>query len=264
LKSFNIITIRSDNGGEFKNDLFLEFCNQNGIIHNFSIPRTPQQNEVVERKNKTIQECARTMLCDSNLPKHFWAEAVNMACYVLNRVLLRPILKKTSYELFNGCIPKISYFKVFGCKCFILNTKDNLDKFDAKSDEGIFIGYSSSSKAYRVYNKRSLVIEESLHVLFNETLSSIQDNVKNVDDSSDSDEPQVILESQPEVIQNNETPREFVEVRNHTHDLIIGDISDSVRTRSQLGLFTHVAFTSCIEPKNVKEACNDEFWIIAM
>jgi len=82
------------------------------------------------------------MLCDSSLPKRFWAEAVNTACYVLNRVLLRPILKKTSYELFNRRIPKISYFKVFGCKCFILNTKDNLDKFDAKSDEGIFIGYS--------------------------------------------------------------------------------------------------------------------------
>jgi len=113
LKSTNIVTIRSDNGGEFKNDSFLEFCNLNGITHNFSVPRTPQQNGVVERKNRTIQECARTMLCDSSLPKRFWAEAVNTACYVLNRVLLRPILKKTSYELFNCRIPKISYFKVF-------------------------------------------------------------------------------------------------------------------------------------------------------
>jgi hypothetical protein len=92
-------------------------------------------------------------------------------------------------------------------------------------------------------------------------LSNIQGNDNNIDDSSDSDEPQVILESQPEVIQNNEIPREFIEVRDHAHDLIIGDITDSVRTRSQLGLFTHVVFTSCIEPKNVKEACNDEFWL---
>ena len=71
LKSSNIVTIRSDNGGEFKYDMFLEFCNSNGITHNFSVPRTPQQNGVVERKNRTIQECARTMLCDSNLPKLF-------------------------------------------------------------------------------------------------------------------------------------------------------------------------------------------------
>ena len=74
---------------------------------------------------------------------------------VQNRVLVRPILNKTSYELFNDRVPSVSYFKVFGSKCFILNTKDNLDKFDPKSDEGIFVGYSIRSKAYRVYNKRT-------------------------------------------------------------------------------------------------------------
>ena len=110
----------------------------------------------------------RTMLCENDLPKHFWAEAVNTVCYILNRVLLHPILNKTPYELWFGNIPRISYFKVFGCKCFILNTKDHLDKFDSKSDEAIFIGYSSRSKAYRVYNKRTLIIEESLHISFDE------------------------------------------------------------------------------------------------
>ena len=86
---------------------------------------------------------------------------VSCACYVLNSVLLRLILNKISYELLYERTPKISYFRVFGCKCFILNTKDNLDKFDSKSDEGIFVGYSMRSKAYRIFNKKTSTIEES-------------------------------------------------------------------------------------------------------
>ncbi|KAH9716423.1 hypothetical protein KPL71_021459 [Citrus sinensis] len=128
--------------------------------------RTPQQNGVVERKNRSIQEMTRIMLNENSLPKYFWAEAVNTACYVLNRVLIRPNLNKTPYELWKHRKPNIGYFKVFGCKCFILNTKDNLGKFDPKSNVGIFLGYSNSSKAYRVYNKNTLVVEESMHVTF--------------------------------------------------------------------------------------------------
>ena len=127
-------------------------------------PRNPQQNEVVERKNRTLQEMARTMLNENNLPKYFWAETVNTYCYVLNRILLRSILKKTPYELWKNKKPNISYFKVFGCKCFILNTKDILGNFDAKSNVGIFLGYSTSSKTFRVFNKRTIVVEESVHI----------------------------------------------------------------------------------------------------
>ena len=112
---------------------------------------------------------ARTMLNEYNLPKYFWAEAVNIVCYLSNRVFIRPILNKTPYELWNERKPKISYLRVFGCKCYILNTKDNLGKFDAKTDEGIFLGYATSSKSYRVFNKRSLVVEESMHIIFDET-----------------------------------------------------------------------------------------------
>ncbi|KAH9791908.1 hypothetical protein KPL71_003919 [Citrus sinensis] len=168
-KGHGIVCIRSDHGGEFENHAFESFCNNLGIEHQFSSPRTPQQNGVVERKNRSIQEMARTMLNENALPKYFWAEAVNTACYVLNRVLIRPNLNKTPYELWKDRKPNIGYFKVFGCKCFVLNTKDNLGKFDSKSDVGIFLGYSNSSKAYRVYNKRTLVVEESMHVTFDES-----------------------------------------------------------------------------------------------
>ena len=160
-KSLKIISIRSDHGGEFENNDFEMFCDEHGIEHNFSAPRTPQQNGVVERKNRSLEEIARTLLNDTPLPKYFWAEAVNTACYIMNKALIRPILKKTPYELFNNRKPNIAHLHVFGCKCFVLNNgKESLGKFDAKADEGIFLGYSLHSKAFRIYNKRTMTIEE--------------------------------------------------------------------------------------------------------
>ncbi|KAK8608159.1 hypothetical protein V6N13_023590 [Hibiscus sabdariffa] len=173
----NISHIRSDHGTEFQNLGFEDFCNENGISHIFSAPRTPQQNGVVERKNRTLEEMARTMLCENNLPKYFWAEATNTSCYIINRVMIRPILNKTPYEILKNKRPNISYFHPFGCKCFVLNNgKENLGKFDAKSDEAIFLGYSLSSKAYRVFNKRTLVVEESIHVVFDDNLLPRKDS----------------------------------------------------------------------------------------
>ena len=110
------------------------------------------------------------MLSESSLPKYFWADAVNTVCYVMSRVLIRPILKKTPYELFNGKKLNIGHLKVFGCKCYILNNgKGSLGKFDEKADVGIFLGYSLSSHAYRIYNKRLMTVEESIHIIFYET-----------------------------------------------------------------------------------------------
>ena len=130
-----------------------------GITHNFSFPRTQQQNGVVEPMNRMIQEYARIIISDSNLPENFWAEVVATACYILNRILIRRLTNKTPYELLYNKKPIVTCFKVFGSKCFILNTKDNLDKFEPKSDKGIFIGYSNRSKALRVYNLRTNIIE---------------------------------------------------------------------------------------------------------
>ena len=115
---------------------------------------------------------ARTMLLANSVPKYFWAEAIATACYIINRAMIRPLLKKTSYELLNGKKPRIDYLRVFGCKCFVHNNdKERLGKFDARSDEAIFLGYSLTSKAYRVFNKRTLKLEESIHVVFKESSS---------------------------------------------------------------------------------------------
>ncbi|GKA60512.1 ribonuclease H-like domain-containing protein [Tanacetum coccineum] len=160
-------------GKEFKNRDFIEFCGSKGIKREYSNARTPQQNGVAERKNRTLIEAARTMLADSFLPNTFWAEAVSTACYVLNRVLVTKPHNKTPYELVTGKIPIISYIRPFGCHVTILNTIDHLGKFDGKSDEGFLVGYSLQSKAFRVYNLETKRVEENLHITFLENKPNV-------------------------------------------------------------------------------------------
>ncbi|KAH9768937.1 Integrase catalytic domain-containing protein [Citrus sinensis] len=242
-KGCSISCIRSDHGGEFENYAFENFCNDFGIEHQFSSPRTPQQNGVVERKNRFIQEMARTMLNKNSLPKYFLAEAVNTACYVLNH---------------------------------------NLGKFDPKFDIDIFLGYSNSSKAYRVYNKRTLVVEESMHVTFDESNPSsekvvVDDNAEEeqqeeASNDNQKDAPHGIQEEHHEETNAKQNegnsqilPKEWRYVSSHPKDVNLGDPSRGVTTRSSLrNICEHAAFISQIEPKSFTDADNDESWIMAM
>ncbi|GJX13673.1 putative ribonuclease H-like domain-containing protein [Tanacetum coccineum] len=138
-----------------------------------SVPRTPQQNRVAERRNRTLIEAARTMLASSKLPTTFWAKAVSTACYVQNKVLVVKPHNKTPYELFHVRTPTLSFMRPFGCRVTILNTIDHLGKFDGKSDEGFFVGYSLNSKAYRVFNSRTRIVEENLHIRFSESTPNV-------------------------------------------------------------------------------------------
>nr|GEZ35260.1 hypothetical protein [Tanacetum cinerariifolium] len=171
LKDLNVKIIKSDNGGEYTNKEMDEFCSKKGIKRKFSNARTPQQNGVSEIRNRTLIKAARTMLADAKLPVTFWAEAVNTACYVKNMVLVIKPHNKTPYELFNERSPVIGFLRPFGCHVMMLNTLDHLGKFDAKGDEGYFLRYSLSSKAFRVFNKRTKKIEDNLHVNFLENRS---------------------------------------------------------------------------------------------
>ncbi|KAL8125543.1 hypothetical protein AgCh_012997 [Apium graveolens] len=165
---FKVRNIRSDNGTEFRNSTMRLFCEENGIMHEFSAPRTPQQNGVVERKNISLIEAARTMLEESKLLIYFWAEAVNCACYTQNISLINQAKCMTPYQLFKRRKPTLNFLHVFGCKCYILrNQPDHKGKFDAKADEGIFVGYSAG-KSYRVYNLRTNIVMESVHVVFDD------------------------------------------------------------------------------------------------
>ncbi|GJW93308.1 putative ribonuclease H-like domain-containing protein [Tanacetum coccineum] len=166
--------IRCDNGTEFKNSKLIELCGSKGIKRDYSNARTPQQNGVAERKNRTLIEAARTMLADSKFPTMFWTEAVSTACYVLNRVLVTRPHNKTPYELLSGKVPNISHLKPFGCHVTILNTSDHLGKFEGKADEGFIVGYAAHSKAYRVYNLSSKKIEETLNLRYLEDKPNVQ------------------------------------------------------------------------------------------
>ncbi|GJU19643.1 ribonuclease H-like domain-containing protein [Tanacetum coccineum] len=128
------------------------------------------------KRNRTLIEAARTMLADSKLPTTFWAEAVNTACYVQNRMLVVKPHKKSPYELFRGRAPTLSFMSPFGCHVTILNTLDYLGKFDGNFDEGLFVGYSLNSKAFKVYNIRTRKVEEKLHIRFLEDKPIIADD----------------------------------------------------------------------------------------
>jgi transposase InsO family protein len=164
--------IRSDNGTEFKNSQIEGFLEEEGIKHEFSSPYTPQQNGVVDRKNRTLLDMARTMLDEYKTPDRFWAKAINTTCYSINRLYLHRILKKTSYELLTGKKPNVSYFRVFGSKCFILIKRGRSSKFAPKVVEGFLLGYDSNTRAYRVFNKSTGLVEVSCNIVFDETNGS--------------------------------------------------------------------------------------------
>ncbi|GJU12615.1 retrovirus-related pol polyprotein from transposon TNT 1-94 [Tanacetum coccineum] len=238
--SSSIIAIRTDHGWEFDNEVqFRAYCDAQGITHNFSAPRTPQSNGVVERKNRTLQEMSRTMLNEQSIPQKFWCNVVDTSTYILNRILIRPILGKTPYEIFRGRKPSLEYFKVFGSKCFILNTKDYLTKFDTKSYEGVFLGYSQNSKAYVVLNKHTMKVKESLNVTFDESppptkLSPL------VDDDVGEEES---IRKNAKIINTNNEEDESIEVdeiinikesKNHPLAQVIGNLNQrTLRSQAQ-------------------------------
>ncbi|GKC01511.1 putative ribonuclease H-like domain-containing protein [Tanacetum coccineum] len=145
LVDHKVKVIRCDNGTEFKN----------------------------KEMNQTLIEAVKTMLADSKLPTTFWAEAVNTACYVQNRVLVVKPHNKTLYELFHGRTPTLSFIRPFGCHVTILNTIDHLGKFNGKADKGLFIRYSLNSKVFRVFNSRTRIMNENLHIRFSESTPNV-------------------------------------------------------------------------------------------
>ena len=301
--SGNIARIRSDHGTEFENIRFKEFCNSLGICHEFSAPKTPQQNGIVERKNRTIQEMARVMLNSKKLANRFWAEAVNTACHIVNRVYITKGTSMTAYEIWKGRKPNVKYFQVFGCVCYILRDREHLGKFDSKSDKGIFLGYAQNSRAFRVFNQRTNCVMESYNVLF--------DDLKTVDEITGDDEQAETTEKEKEETQQTGSPRvvgspvatevttevgtevgttvetqnaaeseeeeesshaqstsrpRYVRTqKNHSLDNVIGEVTSGMKTRGKRNNVVHFAcYISQLEPKNIKEALEDSEWILAM
>ena len=209
---------------------------------------------------------SRTLLNEQNIPQKFWCNAVDTSTYILNRVLIRPFLNKTPYELYKGRKPTLGYFRVFGSKCFILNTKDYLTKFDPKSYEGVFLGYSQTSKAYIVLNKETLRVKESLNITFDESPPPSKTSPLVDDDLVESQamNDQVIIEDDKEEEPTNKQIVDVKESKSHPLENVIGKINErTLRSKAQ-NESNDFCFVSTIEPKNINEAIKDESWIIAM
>ena len=267
-KGCGIVRIRSDHGTEFENAKFDEYCLDEGIKHEFSSPITPQQNGVVERKNMTLQESTRVMLHAKHLPYRFWVEAMNTTCYIQNRVTPRTRTTTTLYELRKGRKPTVKYFHVFGSMCYILSDRDYRRKMDPKSDEGIFLGYSTNSRAYRVFNSKTETMMESINVLIDnvpkekvldaDVRTSIQETNAPIQVNESEPEKEEIVEAE----QHQMSSIKGLSIRiqkNHPQYLILGDPDQGITTRRSVGVVAHSCFVSKIEPKNVKEALSDEF-----
>nr|GEX87482.1 integrase, catalytic region, zinc finger, CCHC-type, peptidase aspartic, catalytic [Tanacetum cinerariifolium]GEX87485.1 integrase, catalytic region, zinc finger, CCHC-type, peptidase aspartic, catalytic [Tanacetum cinerariifolium] len=142
--------VRTDNGTEFKNKTLAKLFDVVGITQQFSAARTPQQNGVVERRNRTLVEAARTMLIFANLPLFLWVEALVTTCFTQNRLIIHKRFDKTPYELINKRKPNIKFFCVYGCRCYLLNDYDDVGKLREKGDIRVFVGYSKESVAFRI------------------------------------------------------------------------------------------------------------------
>nr|GEX01098.1 hypothetical protein [Tanacetum cinerariifolium] len=263
-----------------------------GISHQVSSIRTPQQNGVVERRNWTLVEAARTMLIFSRAPLFLWAEAIATAYFTQNRSIIYHRFNKTPYELINGRKPDISFLHVFGALCFPKNDREDIGKLGAKGDIGFFIGYSADSCAYRVYNRRTKKIIETMNVSFDE-LSSMafeQRSLKPGLQSMTSGQislgfdltyaPSTITTQQPTEVADN-VPNAMLDANtfvnpfatspqtmDHPLEQVIGEPLRLVLIRNQLrsngDMFMYALTMSTMEPKNIKEAMNDPAWIESM
>jgi transposase InsO family protein len=160
--------LRSDRGKEYTSNEFQKFCEDEGVERQLTVGYTPQQNGVSERKNQTVMEMAKSMLFEKGLPKAFWPEAVNTAVYLMNRCPTKAIWKKTPFEAWSGRTPSVNHLKVFGCVCYAQIPKQKRTKLEETSEKCVFIGYSSMSKGYRLYNLKTNKVIISRDVVFDE------------------------------------------------------------------------------------------------
>jgi hypothetical protein len=274
--------VRSDRGGEFMSSDFKEFRDKHGIKREYTIPRTPQQNGVVERQNITVQQMAKSMMNEKNIGQTYWVEAIHTTVHVLNKSHLRPQTDKTPYELWYGRPTSIKHFKVFGSKCYINNNDKNLGKYDDRIDEGIFLGYATNNKGYRCYNKRLHKMVDCIDVKVDEGIrarevynneSSTEDTAEAKDeqvqeleneDSESDEDTDTQTDSNPQTTSNSSSR---ITQKNHPASQIIGEKDKGVQTRRKIIKNTeqsHIAFISMLEPKNFNESSKNDHWVKPM
>ena len=253
--------LRSDNGGEYLSEQFTNYFKQEGILRQLTIRKTPEQNGVAERMNRTLEETIRTMLCESDVPKNFWAEALATAVYLRNRCPTKAVSEMTPFEAWHGEKPNVDHLKVFGCTCYAHIPKDERKKLDSKAREAIFLGYGKEKKGYRLYDISTKKIFFSRDVVFNEDKFHFAGNEDKEKDKMKENDAQ------------NYTEPEFIESSNEDEESDHNENEEQLRpsrTRrapDYYGEWVNLAENETSEPKTVNEAMNSdekEEWIRAM
>ncbi|RXN36740.1 Retrovirus-related Pol poly from transposon TNT 1-94 [Labeo rohita] len=161
--------LRTDNGGEYTSSEFQDFLKKEGIRHELTVPKTPEQNGVAERMNKTLMETVRSMLADAKLPQKFWAEALSTAVYLRNRSPTKSVKGMTPFEAWTGEKPTVDHLRIFGCTVYAHVPKDERKKLDPKAKKCILLGYGTETKGYRLYDSKLAKVFFSRDVIFNES-----------------------------------------------------------------------------------------------
>jgi hypothetical protein len=181
LTNKKIKILRTDNGREYTSTKFVAFCKSTRIRRELTVPHNPQQNGVVERKNRSIEETVKALLNDQGLSMYLWGEAAMIAIYVQNRSTHRILKGMTLEETFSGNKPNVEHLRIFGCPVYFHFPKDKRNKLEPSGKKGIFVGYSESSKAYRIYIPEQHKIEVSTDITFNEKMAlkkSIEETIE--------------------------------------------------------------------------------------
>ena len=250
-------TFRSDNGGEYTLNKFETYLKNEGIRHEKTVPKTPEQNGVAERLNRTLVESARSMLLDAVLSKHYWAEAISTAAYLRNRCPTKAVQGKTPFEAWHGKKPSVDHLRVFGCDAYAHLPKDERGKFDTKANKCILLGYGEQTKGYRLYDVNEKKVLYSRDVRFNEhsnddghgTSDDQSEGYKLIIDMLSDEHSDTETEEQPEVEVQDDAPRR------------------SVREKRQPDYFGRVQSHLTETPTTLKDAIvsqDKERWRVAM
>nr|GEZ25908.1 retrovirus-related Pol polyprotein from transposon TNT 1-94 [Tanacetum cinerariifolium] len=279
---------------EFKNKTLAKFFDEVGMTQQFSAARTPQQNGVVERRNRTLVEAARTMLTFANLPSFLWAEAIPTACFTQNRSIIHKRFDKTPYELINKRKANIKFFRMFRCRCYLLNDYEDVGKLKEKGDIGVFVGYSKESAVFRIYNKQTLskvdeASKNDLEDLFQYFYDEYFDSSNIMKSSTTNVETPIIEEVFHEVSESyqresslsslnddmQQSPEEVILHSSNTQSIPINMVPNGDEASTSHNVFNErledayfdantLFHDPFIEPSNVAEALRDADWVSAM
>ena len=263
-------TIRTDNGGEYLSNEFQSYLKTEGVKHERTVPKNPEQNGVAERLNRTLVEAARTMLADAKLPKRFWAEALSTATYLRNRSPTQALDGITPYEAWNGVKPKVNHLRVFGCAAYAHIPSDERKKFDCKSKRCILLGYGCEVKGYRLYDPQRCRVLFSRDVIFDETKVGIeeQEQESKFDDSETSNSRTVEITSTNdsnqdeipinEMTTNDEVQEDTIEEMNEEETQELRRSNRSRQPPDYYGVWVNAVEDQIGEPTTYEEAVSSK------